>query len=274
MNIERVAGNLKDNAVPLLLGVGGVVVLYLLLSGKEESAELVPATGYMSYPDAVTNANVIIGEVNDHTSAEVAQLRDQQTEGTNAILDSLLSQNEFFSQGLETVLENSNANTGDIMGALQTESDLLQSSIGSVASSVNSTVSGLKSQISSQNSVIGSLTNQLNSQNSIISGLQNAVNNVASKVQNATKTPAKQATTNKGTTTTPATGSGTYTYTTKAGLNTNTSIVDALKATGADSSFSHRAQIAAANGISNYTGSYEQNVALLNKMKSGNLKKV
>ena len=275
MNIERVAGNLKDNAVPLLLGVGGVVVLYLLLSGKEKSAELVPATGYTSYPDAVTNANVIIGEVNDHTSLEMQQLKEHQTEGTNAILDSMLAQNEFFSQGLETVLENNNANTGDIMGALRTESEVvqdllntntnkLQSSIGSVASSVNATVSGLQSQISSQNSLISSLQ----------SAVSNVANKVTNAVSNATSTPAKQAATSQGTTTTPATGSGTYTYTTKAGLNTNTSIVDALKATGADSSFNARAQIAAANGISNYTGSYEQNVALLNKMKAGELKKV
>ena len=89
----------------------------------------------------------------------------------------------------------------------------------------------------------------------------------------ATTTAPKATTTTtpKATTTTPK--KDTYTYTTKSGLNTNTSIVDALKATGADSSFSSRKAIAEANGISNYTGSYSQNVALLNKMKSGNLVK-
>ena len=105
------------------------------------------------------------------------------------------------------------------------------------------------------------------------------VKQVASKVENVENvtqsyttpqpTPTKT-TAPKTTTTTPK---NTYTYTTKAGLNTNTSIVDALKATGADSSFSARKKIAEANGITNYTGSYSQNVALLNKMKSGNLQK-
>lgn len=66
----------------------------------------------------------------------------------------------------------------------------------------------------------------------------------------------------------------TYTYKTKAGLNTNTSIVDALKATGVDSGMENRAEIAAANGIKNYTGTAAQNVKMLNMLKAGTLKKV
>lgn len=49
------------------------------------------------------------------------------------------------------------------------------------------------------------------------------------------------------------------------------SIVDALKAIGVDSSYSYRSKIAAANGISGYSGSASQNVTLLNKLKSGSL---
>ena len=52
-----------------------------------------------------------------------------------------------------------------------------------------------------------------------------------------------------------------------------TSIVDGLKKIGVDASFSHRAQIAAANGISNYTGRPAENVKLLTLLKSGKLKK-
>ena len=64
-----------------------------------------------------------------------------------------------------------------------------------------------------------------------------------------------------------------YEFKTKSGLNTNTSIVDALKATGVDSSMSNRRKIAEANGITNYNGSYSQNVQMLNKLKAGELKK-
>lgn len=51
------------------------------------------------------------------------------------------------------------------------------------------------------------------------------------------------------------------------------SIVDALKSIGVDSSFNHRAQIAVANGIGNYRGSYDQNVHMLSLLKNGQLRR-
>lgn len=53
----------------------------------------------------------------------------------------------------------------------------------------------------------------------------------------------------------------------------STSIVDGLKSIGVNSSFSNRKKIAAANGISNYTGTAAQNVKLLELAKKGKLKK-
>ena len=50
-----------------------------------------------------------------------------------------------------------------------------------------------------------------------------------------------------------------------------TSIVNALNSIGVDSSFSFRKQIAAANNISNYSGSASQNTQMLNLLKSGKL---
>ena len=54
---------------------------------------------------------------------------------------------------------------------------------------------------------------------------------------------------------------------------TNTSIVDGLKSIGVDSGMPHRKKIAAANGISGYTGTAAQNNKLLSLAKSGKLKK-
>lgn len=51
------------------------------------------------------------------------------------------------------------------------------------------------------------------------------------------------------------------------------SLVDALNAVGANSSYDYRKKIAAANGISNYSGSAAQNTNMLNKLKSGTLKR-
>ena len=52
-----------------------------------------------------------------------------------------------------------------------------------------------------------------------------------------------------------------------------TSLVDALNSINVDSSMANRKKIAAANGISNYTGTAAQNTALLDKLKAGKLLK-
>ncbi len=53
----------------------------------------------------------------------------------------------------------------------------------------------------------------------------------------------------------------------------NGSIVDALKEINIDSSYSYRKKLATANDITNYHGSYDQNVKLLKLIKEGKLKK-
>ncbi|NCN39994.1 DUF3597 domain-containing protein [bacterium] len=54
-----------------------------------------------------------------------------------------------------------------------------------------------------------------------------------------------------------------------ATLNTGTSVVDYLKSTGKDSSYNSRASLATQYGITGYSGSAEQNTALLNALKKG-----
>ena len=53
----------------------------------------------------------------------------------------------------------------------------------------------------------------------------------------------------------------------------NSSLVDGLKSIGVDSSFNNRKKIAAANGISGYSGTASQNTTLCNLAKQGKLKK-
>ncbi len=63
-----------------------------------------------------------------------------------------------------------------------------------------------------------------------------------------------------------------YTYTYYPACKSSyTSIVDALKSIGVDSSKTNRTAIAKLNGISNYTGTASQNTKLLNLLKQGKL---
>ena len=52
------------------------------------------------------------------------------------------------------------------------------------------------------------------------------------------------------------------------------SIVDGLKSIGVNSSYSYRKKLAENNGITNYKGSYQQNIKMLKLLKNGLLKKV
>lgn len=52
-----------------------------------------------------------------------------------------------------------------------------------------------------------------------------------------------------------------------------TSIVDALKSIGVDSSFENRAAIASVNGITNYSGTSSENIKMLDLLSTGMLKK-
>lgn len=54
----------------------------------------------------------------------------------------------------------------------------------------------------------------------------------------------------------------------------NVSIVDGLKSIGVDSSFAYRTKIANKNGISNYAGTAEQNIKLLDLARQGKLIKI
>ena len=51
------------------------------------------------------------------------------------------------------------------------------------------------------------------------------------------------------------------------------SLVDALRSVGADASFNNRKAIALCNGVTDYTGTYAQNIRLLNLLKSGTLRR-
>lgn len=296
MNIERVVDNLKDNALPLTLGVGACVVFYLLLSGKNEEAVLVPATGYTSYPDAVTNANVIIGEVNDHTTTEINELK----EGHDSILENMLSQTEYYREGLQQVLDKADTSTHEVMGAIQTQQDLLgdiksnqnqnhaslldiinQGTLD-IQATIGTSTGALSNKIDASTASVQSSVSQVQSSNNVLSNAVNTLKNTVNKVttvktvttNKTTSNPKTSGTTSKKTGTTSKKTGGTYTYATKSGLNTSTSIVDALKAIGVNSSMSNREKIAKVNGIKNYTGSASQNISLLNKLKSGTLKKV
>lgn len=246
---DDVKDKIGDKWFYLLMGGAVLFGLYNLMKDNQTSDNLVTVTGVSSYPDVVTNANVVIDTLQESIDYSEQKIIDEMNKGFEAT-------NDYINKGLESQEKLMDEYMDEMHGTLegiQTPDIVYVPSGGSTSAPVNPNVTPPSTNISSS-------TNKKDTTNNIVKN----------------KEPAKTTTTTKPATTTttkPAT-TNTYKYQTKSGLNTSTSIVDALKATGADSSFANRQKIAQANGISNYTGTATQNITLLNKLKAGTLKKV
>lgn len=220
---DDIRDSIGDKGFYIFIALAAAFGLYNLAKGSQaNSAELTPVTSVSSYPDAVTNANVIIDTLQKSIDYSEGEIKEE-IQGLGSGLDELINlnfeaTNDYINRGFESQEKLLNENFDTINGGLE----------------------DMQTDFKGLNSVINEMKTTLN------------------KKQTTTKvvsTPAAPAQSSSG-----------------VKLNVNTSIVDNLKSKGIDSSFENRAKIAAANGITNYTGSYAQNVALLNKSKAGTLK--
>ena len=163
MNIKEVGSDIKravgGNGMYLLLGGGALLLIVYLLSRNDSSSNLTVATGYSAYPDAVTNANVIIGEVNDHTTNELSLLKNQLEdtsallqEGDNSILEKIDTSTESITEkidtGTEQILKNNAENTSSILDTVQQNTNNLSTQIYGMKNKVNS---GVKNKVNTVN---------------------------------------------------------------------------------------------------------------------------
>lgn len=71
--------------------LGAVALIFISNLGDDSDDEtMVAPSGYSAYPDAVTNANVIIGQVNDHTTAEIKNLGNELNDNISNSTESVL----------------------------------------------------------------------------------------------------------------------------------------------------------------------------------------
>lgn len=93
MDIKEISGKVTNSfgGYGVFILLGAVALVFISQLGNSSDSETLQApTGYSAYPDSVTNANVIIGEVNDHTTAEIKNLGDELTENVNNSTESVL----------------------------------------------------------------------------------------------------------------------------------------------------------------------------------------
>ena len=155
MRITEIGGDIKravgGNGMYLLIGGGALLLIVYLLSKGDSGSNLTVATGYSAYPDAVTNANVIIGEVNDHTTNELSALKNQledtttlMQEGDNSILEKIDTTTESITEkidtGTEQILKNNAENTSSILDTVNQNTNNISTQISGLENKV-STVS-------------------------------------------------------------------------------------------------------------------------------------
>lgn len=239
--IEEVMDDLKgflgDKGFMIFIAVAVLFGIYNLFKDSSTSTNtdaLTPVTAVASYPDAVTNANVIIDTVQESIDYSEGVILDAIQGMGDEINVNFEATNDYINKGFENMEYTSGLGSSEDLYS-SVDKDQIIETITNAQNSLNTQIKNIASSLN------GNKSNQLPS-----AKLNQAVNSAKSY----------------------------YTYKTKSGLNTSTSIVDALKAIGVNSSMDNRAKIASANGIDNYTGSYQQNVELLEKLKSGKLKKV
>lgn len=286
----------------LVLVFGAVAFfLYNLLKEEDSGEVLYTPTGISGYPSVEKNADVVIDTVTQNMEGYYSEMLNVMADGNNEI-------NQNIADGTNTLLDAISGSETTILGSINDSYSGIMDSIGESTDRITETVEGAKDELT-ENMGLGfdsvhlgfeTVENYINESMSRVEDLSNKIDNIDTtprveyvteyvevekdgtisqkelqailstankEAQKAIDEAKKSSSTGTNVTNT----NNTYTYKTKSGLNTSTSIVDALKATGEDSSMSNRKKIAEANGISNYTGTYSQNVSLLNKLKAGEL---
>ena len=255
---DDVKKGIGDKGFYLLIAAAGAFGLYNLLKNNN-SNEYVSATGYASYPDVGENSEVVIDSLSNEiwashdevvgaiesSESEVIQNMDEHFEETNGYIQEGLNNQQEIMDKIEAPRQNS----------VIEYSNTVYFDRNHPTSTSSYTITDKKPEYAVETKTVQTVGKP----------------NTKSTTIKSNKTSTKAATSTKKTTST--TSPSTYNYTTKKGLNTSTSIVDALKATGADSSMAARKEIAAANGINNYKGTAAQNTKMLNMMKDGDLVK-
>ena len=198
--------------------IAGAVLfgLYNLSKGSNNSGdELTPVTGVYSYPDVVTNANVVIDTLQDslqYTEDRIIESIDTTTSDLGVqIGDNFEATNDYINKGFESQKQILETNFDEIHGTLETNFTEIKDSQNAITGEIQT----MQTQIEKNTSSISSIKSSVSSLKSSISSLGSSSSSSSSSKSSSSGSSGS---------------SNTIKYTTKAGLNSSTSIVDALKA--------------------------------------------
>lgn len=135
MEIKEITDKITKsfNGYGIFILLGAVVLIFISnLDNKDGNEEMAAPTGYTAYPDAVTNANVIMDEVNNHTTNEIKNLGDTMQDNINNTSEAVL---EKIDTSTDTLTNKIDTTSTQIM---KQQSDTENTLIDSIAKNQNS----------------------------------------------------------------------------------------------------------------------------------------
>lgn len=218
-----------------LLCVIGLLVYNLVKGNNGSNSTYIVPTGYTSYPDAVTNANVIIDEVNKNDNYNTSVILDKMKDNQDNIDDQFSKTNDLISEKFDAT------------------NDYINNGFDALGNKIDTGLGDIGEDIANINDNIGKLQGSVNTNYNVLNNLKETAKSVKESYTNIERKKGTQF----------------YEKTTYKGV----SLVDGLKSIGVIDDQKNIKAIAEVNGVKNYTGTANQNAYLLRKLKAGILKR-
>ena len=204
MNIKEIPERINES----FGGYGGIILLGAValifisnLGDDSEEETMVAPSGYSAYPDAVTNANVIIGQVNDHTTAEIKnlgnELNDNISNSTENVLGKIDTSTDSITNKIGTATDDIKKSQTD---STKTLTDVINANQQAYNKVSNENVV-LKHQLAREKTIKREIStkasNDLKAKNKTISRLRKKVKHLRKKSERKGKGKAKDKLVNK-----------------------------------------------------------------------------
>lgn len=204
MNIKEIPERINESfgGYGGIILLGAVALIFISNLGNDSDEEtMVAPSGYSAYPDAVTNANVIIGQVNDHTTAEIKnlgnELNDNISNSTESVLGKIDTSTDSITNKIGTATDDIKKSQTD---STKTLTDVINANQQAYNKVSNENVV-LKHQLAREKTIKREIStkasNDLNAKNKTISRLRKKVKHLRKKSKRKGKGKAKDKLVNK-----------------------------------------------------------------------------
>ena len=187
-----------DKGFFIFIGVAVIFGLYNLVKGSSNSEDnLTPVTTISSYPDAVTNANVIIDTLQDSLEYSenriVGNINNTYKDLSEQIGGNFEATNDFINKGFDSQGKLLEENFDELHGHLEGIDNNISTGFDKVQSSqnaINSAIGHIKNDLANTNSAVSNLSGTVSSLSGTVSGLSGSVSGLKDTV-NSLKTSNK-----------------------------------------------------------------------------------